>query len=88
MEGLKTILSGVGKFLLDTIVGIWNNIKRAVGNLGIWDGIKFGLVATNVGIFEFPEAAKPVFVLSLLQLTVAVPGFTVQTVAGTFAPSQ
>jgi len=42
IEGLKTILSGLGTFLVNTFKNIWNNVKNALSNIPIFNSLFAG----------------------------------------------
>jgi len=45
IEGLKTILSGLGTFLINTFKNIWNNVKNALSNIPIFNSLFAGAEA-------------------------------------------
>jgi hypothetical protein len=42
IEGLKTILGGLGTFLVNTFRNIWNNVKNALSNIPIFNSLLTG----------------------------------------------
>jgi hypothetical protein len=42
IEGLKTILSGLGSFIINTFRNIWNNVRNALSNIPIFNSLLTG----------------------------------------------
>jgi len=45
IEGLKTILGGLGTFIVNTFKNIWNNVKNALSNIPIFNSLFAGAEA-------------------------------------------
>ena len=51
-------------------------------------GLAVAFVAVKVGVFPFPDAARPIAVLEFIQVKVAPAGLEVKLPAGTGSPLQ